>query len=68
MAHLTRNPTAGDTPQGIWQWWLTTTGDRAGLDTVEAALEQLVARGVMGVRLLASGERFYFGLGRGEQP
>ena len=63
MAHLKRYPAAGDTPDGIRQWWLGSTRNRVSLETTQEALEALVAKGAMGVRVLISGQRFYFGLG-----
>lgn len=68
-AHLDTSPSAGDTALGVWQWWLGSTRDRVDVTTVERALEQLVERGVMGSRDLASGQRFYFGFGgHGDRP
>jgi hypothetical protein len=63
MTYLKKNTLAGDTARGVYQWWLTSSRARADVTTVEMALERLVAEGVVGVRVLASGERFYFGLG-----
>lgn len=63
MAYLRKNTFAGDTARGIWQWWLTGSSTRVDLRTVEIALERLAALGAIGVRVLASGEPFYFGLG-----
>ena len=60
-AHVRRNPTAGDTARGVSQWWLTSSRDGADLGAVEAALNALAERGELGVRVLGSGERFYFG-------
>ena len=62
QAHLRRNPNAGDTVAGIRQWWLAPNHGWVSSDIVQAALEALVDRGAIGVRVLVSGERFYFGL------
>jgi hypothetical protein len=64
MEQLRLHPGAGDTVQGIWQWWLKATRDEVGPQIVEVALEQLVAQGALGVRVMASNEKFYFGCGR----
>ena len=63
MAHMTSNPSAGDTSTGIAHWWLRETRGQCDLAVVEAALERLVEEGRLGMRVLTSGERFYFGLG-----
>jgi hypothetical protein len=46
-AHLANNPRAADTVEGVLQWWLG--GELAAMrrEVVEAALEWLVARGVV---------------------
>lgn len=69
MTYLNENTSAGDTPRGIWQWWLTDLRDKVDVAIVEQALERLVAQGHMGMWVLASGATLYFGLGaskRGE--
>jgi predicted N-acetyltransferase YhbS len=63
MRYLALNRSAGDTAMGVWQWWLSATRDKVTKQLVEAALERLAASGAIGVRVLASGERYYFGLG-----
>lgn len=63
MAHLSLNSSAGDTAMGIWQCWLKVTRDQADMNIVELALERLVVRGDMSMRVLATGERFYYGRG-----
>ena len=69
LTYLHENTTAGDTPHGIWQWWLSARRDTVDVTIVEQALERLVAQGRIGMRVLASGGTLYFGLGgnkRGE--
>lgn len=67
MAYLHENSAAGDTPQGIWRWWLTDRREKVDVAIVEQALERLVAQGRMGMRVLASGATLYFGLGANKQ-
>jgi hypothetical protein len=63
MAYLNENANAADTPQGIWQWWLTDRREQVDAAIVENALERLVAQGRVGKRILAAGETLYFGFG-----
>ena len=63
MAHLSLNPSASDTAMGIWQWWLKMTRHQADVEIVELALKRLVEHGDRDMRVLATGERFYFGRG-----
>ena len=63
MAYVQENSAAGDTPHGIWRWWLTERRETVDVAIVEQALERLVAQGQMGRRVLASGATLYFGLG-----
>lgn len=63
MAHIESNPTAGDTASGIADWWLRDTRGKADPAVVETALERLVQDAVLDMRVLSSGERFYFALG-----
>ena len=58
----------GDTAVGVRQWWLSTTRNRVETNVVETALDRLVSQGALGVRVLPSGERFYFGLAIPEKP
>jgi len=67
-AHLARHPSAGDTALGIAQWWLQMEPQTATPEIVDHALERLVRGGVLRVRELASGERFYFGPGNARAP
>lgn len=55
------NLDAGDTATGIMRWWIPKARHWTTLDIVEAALDQLISRGVVGTRVLATGERYYFG-------
>ena len=68
VAHLKLSPMCGDTAVGVRQWWLSATRNRVETNVVETALDHLVGRGALGVRVLPSGERFYFGLGTPEKP
>jgi hypothetical protein len=56
--YVSLHPTAADTPEGIARWWLDRR-EQPALNHVEAALEQLVARGVLVKRLLPDGHSIY---------
>lgn len=67
MAYLRENSAAGDTPRGIWRWWLTEQREQVDVAIVEQALDRLVADGRMGRRVLASGVALYFGVAANER-
>lgn len=54
--YVQAHPAAGDTLAGVMGWWVPSNP----LELVKAALDILVSRGVLGVRMLPSGEPFYF--------
>jgi len=56
--YVSLHPTAADTPEAIARWWLPHSGEPA-LNLVEAALEQLVHRGIL-VRKSLPGGTFIF--------
>jgi hypothetical protein len=45
LAYLVENPDAGDTMEGIAEWWLLEQRIKRGTDKVERALDELVAKG-----------------------
>jgi len=45
LAYLCRHPDAGDTVEGIAEWWLMDNYIRQTLDRVRGSLDELVARG-----------------------
>lgn len=45
--YLTERPQAADTAQGIQRWWLAPSFGEVALATVQAALDQLLAEGVI---------------------
>ncbi len=51
-------PTAADTPEGIARWWLDRS-EQPALNLVEAALDLLIARGVLASRMLPDGKLIY---------
>jgi hypothetical protein len=59
--YVALHPTAADTPEGIARWWLPHSGEPA-LSLVEAALEQLVQRGIVVRRTLPSGAFIFAGV------
>lgn len=61
LAYLARNPGAGDTATGIWQWWLSATRARVEPAAVERVLEGMVLRNEIVVQVMATGQRVYFG-------
>ena len=60
MNYLRENPAAGDTAQGVLQWWLARPLHKTALTDVIAALENLVTEKRIEVRTLPSGELFYW--------
>ncbi len=60
VAYLAAHPAAADTATGIREVWLAGT---ATAGEVEAALEQLVARGTLVARLLPDGSLLFAGAG-----
>lgn len=56
--YVSCHPAAADTLEGIARWWLVRSVPPE-LDLVEAALEQLVRRGVLTRRMLPDGNCVY---------
>ena len=58
LAYLDAHPAAGDTIDGVWQWWL---GAQAGipLQQLEALLLQMVAQGLLRAHLLPDGRQIF---------
>jgi hypothetical protein len=56
--YVSLHPTAADTPDGIARWWLDRP-EQPALNLVEAALELLLARGVLASRMLPDGKFIY---------
>jgi hypothetical protein len=52
--YVSLHPTAADTAEGIARWWLPYS-DEPALNLVEAALEQLVQRGIVARKSLPGG-------------
>lgn len=61
--HLRRHPHAADTAWGIERWWLGDAALALPPGTLERALAQLVAEGLLGTRMLPSGENLWHGTG-----
>ena len=58
-AYLARWPRAADTEQGIAEWWLRDLGAPASAADVTAALDALLARGVVRSVRLPDGTQIY---------
>ena len=56
--YVSLHPTAADTPEGIARWWFDRP-EQPELSRVEAALEILIARGVLASRMLPDGKFIY---------
>jgi hypothetical protein len=56
--YVSLHPTAADTPEGIARWWLDRP-EQPPLNRVEAALDILIARGVLASRMLPDGKFIY---------
>ncbi|BDI05898.1 hypothetical protein [Sphaerotilus microaerophilus] len=54
--HLRRHPHAADTAVGIERWWISALPP----ETLERALQRLVAEGLLRSRVLPSGERLWY--------
>ena len=60
--HLRVCPNAADTIMGISQWWLGMDAASISPDALERALRHLVDIGVLGTRLLPSGQLLWYAL------
>jgi hypothetical protein len=61
-AHLRAHPNAADTITGISQWWLGTNAASISSDALELALKHLAYAGMLGARVLPSGELLWYAL------
>jgi Fe2+ or Zn2+ uptake regulation protein len=61
LAYLVAHPAAQDTSEGILQWWLLPGGVQCQLETVQRALEQLVAEKMV-TATRASDQRVHYRL------
>ncbi len=60
LHYLRNNPNAADSLQGIINWWLPKQGyEKAGIENVYQALEQLIAAGVVEKVPLVDGTVLY---------
>ena len=57
--YLEHYPEAADTLEGIARWWLTQQRFQQARDTVQQALDQLVAEGVVEKYITAEGKTVY---------
>ena len=57
--YLVEHPEAQDTIEGIADWWLTERRVRQGIAEVEAALQLLVDKGLVGVVRAGDGKKHY---------
>jgi hypothetical protein len=62
--YLAEHPEAADTVDGIQHWWLPRLGIDATVNTLHAALDRLVADGIVERRALPDGGTVY---GRGHR-
>ncbi len=59
LRYLLEHPEAQDTIDGIADWWLTERRVRQGIAEVDAAVRQLVDRGLVDVDVREDGKRHY---------
>ena len=59
LRYLLAHPEAGDTIDGIADWWLNERRVRQGIAEVEIALRRLVERGLVDVAVRRDGKRHY---------
>ena len=57
--HLTKNPDAGDTLEGIADWWLEIERIDTAVHEISRILEVLVVNGTLRVIETISGEKIY---------
>lgn len=61
--YLRAHPEAADSVEGIRQWWLTPLGPPRSVTQVEAALADLLGRGVVVRQEMPDGAVLYHGAG-----
>ena len=59
LDYLARHPQAQDTVEGIAEWWILEQRAQASAVQVKAALERLVARGLVSAQTSRDGRVFY---------
>ena len=59
LSYLRKNPDAGDSLEGIVEWWLGIERIESSVDEVADALESLVQRGIIKIRKTESGTTWY---------
>lgn len=60
LAYLAQYPEAGDTVEGIAEWWLPETGGPFSLQLVQRALDRLVAAERLICKVMPGGAVIYF--------
>lgn len=59
LDYLQKNPDAGDSLEGIVEWWLGIERIESSVDEVADALESLVQKGIIKIRKTESGTVWY---------
>ncbi len=59
LDHLRENPDAGDTPEGISEWWLNFKKIEISVDEVSKALECLFKEGIVEKKNSKKGTRYF---------
>jgi len=59
LEYLQGHPDAADSADGIRQWWLLAEMARRSIDRVQAALDELVAAGLIEHRVMDDGRLIY---------
>ena len=59
LSYLRAHPQAADTVEGIVEWWLSRHLPAEGVERVQAALDELVARGLIAQIALVDGTVLY---------
>lgn len=59
LEYLARHPQAQDTVEGIAEWWILEQRAHTSVAQVKAALERLVARGLVAAQTSREGRVFY---------
>ncbi|MFQ5963191.1 MAG: hypothetical protein ACE5KZ_02795 [Candidatus Scalinduaceae bacterium] len=59
LNYLRRNPDAGDTLEGIAEWWLCCENIEASVDEVSSALQSLIKKGIVSKTEIGSGNPVY---------
>ncbi|MCP4214093.1 MAG: hypothetical protein GY765_05515 [bacterium] len=59
LKYLEHNPEAGDTLEGIAEWWLHQIRIEEAVDSVAEALRHLVEKGIINIRESPAGTIYY---------